>query len=102
MLSEALPPDVLLRAHDLVFAYPAGPAAGAFELNVPQLDVRAGEVLALCGPSGSGKSTLLAILAGLLRPGAGHVVLALAPARSLPRLRQAEQRASRVSQGAAE
>uniref|UniRef100_UPI000FDAEEDA ATP-binding cassette domain-containing protein n=1 Tax=Microbacterium sp. CPCC 204701 TaxID=2493084 RepID=UPI000FDAEEDA len=34
-----------------------------------------GDVLALMGPSGAGKSTLLAVLAGLLRPGAGHVRL---------------------------
>ncbi|WP_228484737.1 sulfate/molybdate ABC transporter ATP-binding protein [Microbacterium cremeum] len=33
----------------------------------------AGDVLALMGPSGAGKSTLLAVLAGLLRPGGGHV-----------------------------
>jgi peptide/nickel transport system ATP-binding protein/oligopeptide transport system ATP-binding protein len=42
---------------------------------VGELDVSAGETLALCGPSGSGKSTLLAILAGLLPPRAGRVWL---------------------------
>jgi peptide/nickel transport system ATP-binding protein len=68
-------PDALLEARDLAFAHPAGPDGRAFELEVSRLDVRAGEVLALCGPSGSGKSTLLAILAGLLRPRAGRVLL---------------------------
>jgi iron(III) transport system ATP-binding protein len=37
------------------------------------LDVPAGTTLALLGPSGCGKSTLLKLLAGLLRPSAGHI-----------------------------
>ncbi|WP_460714446.1 sulfate/molybdate ABC transporter ATP-binding protein [Nocardioides dilutus] len=40
------------------------------------LDVRDGETLALLGPNGSGKSTLLAVVAGLVRPERGRVVLA--------------------------
>jgi putative ABC transport system ATP-binding protein len=37
------------------------------------LDVMAGESVALLGPSGSGKSSLMAVLAGLERPGGGSV-----------------------------
>ena len=37
------------------------------------IDVAAGEVLAIMGPSGSGKSTLLHCLAGILRPDSGQV-----------------------------
>jgi ABC-type sulfate/molybdate transport systems ATPase subunit len=44
-----------------------------------RLDVRfsvaAGETLAVLGPNGAGKSTLLDVLAGLLRPDSGHVLL---------------------------
>lgn len=45
------------------------------------LQVAAGEVLAVCGPNGSGKSTLLRMLAGLLRPTSGSTWLE-APAGS--------------------
>lgn len=46
---------------------------GALVLEVPSLDLRTGEVLALMGPNGAGKSTLLLTLAGLLPPSAGEV-----------------------------
>jgi putative ABC transport system ATP-binding protein len=37
------------------------------------LDIGAGEMVALLGPSGMGKSTLLRLLAGLMRPSAGQI-----------------------------
>src|SRR5689334_5114223 len=39
------------------------------------LRVEPGEIVALIGPNGAGKSTLLKLIAGLLRPRAGHVTL---------------------------
>ena len=39
------------------------------------LSLADGEVLAVLGPTGAGKSTLLGLVAGLLRPDEGSVVL---------------------------
>jgi ABC-2 type transport system ATP-binding protein len=42
-------------------------------LECTDIDVNAGEALALIGPNGAGKSTLLALLAGALEPSAGTI-----------------------------
>jgi NitT/TauT family transport system ATP-binding protein len=43
------------------------------------LEIRAGEIVAVIGPSGCGKSTLLSILGGILAPSAGRVLQRGAP-----------------------
>lgn len=53
----------------------AAERGGRFIFDNISFVVAAGELLALTGPNGSGKSTLLRLLAGLLRPAAGKVVL---------------------------
>lgn len=63
-------------------------AADAIELAFPDFDLAAGEHAALLGPSGSGKSTLLHLLAGLLTPTAGTIVV---PGRDLTRATEAER-----------
>jgi putative ABC transport system ATP-binding protein len=44
-------------------------------LSGVDLSISASEMVALVGPSGSGKSTLIALLAGLMRPSAGRIVV---------------------------
>lgn len=44
-----------------------------FVLEIPCLDIQAGQKLAFIGPSGCGKSTTLDILAGILRPDSARV-----------------------------
>ena len=59
------------------------------------LDIRAGETLAIVGSSGSGKSTLLHLLGGLDAPSAGQVLL---QGQDLARLSPAQQGESRNRQ----
>ncbi|TML82932.1 MAG: ATP-binding cassette domain-containing protein, partial [Actinobacteria bacterium] len=60
--------EALLRARGVARRFGAQVA-----LEPTDIDVRAGESLALIGPNGAGKSTLLAILAGALDPSEGGV-----------------------------
>jgi putative ABC transport system ATP-binding protein len=59
------------------------------------LDVCAGELVAIVGPSGSGKSTILNVISGIDRPTAGEVVVA---GRDLHRLDEEELAAWRGEQ----
>lgn len=55
------------------------------------LQVRPGEMLGLIGPNGSGKSSLLRLLAGVVAPHAGQVLLAGQPLQRLARRQVARQ-----------
>ena len=59
----------MIRCEQLAFAYPDGTAA----LVGIDLEIGAGERVAITGRNGSGKSTLVRHWNGLLRPTAGHV-----------------------------
>lgn len=64
--------DILLRTRNLGKTYRTaqGEVAAVREVN---MEVRAGDFVALHGPSGCGKSTLLLMCGGLLSPGEGAV-----------------------------
>jgi len=59
------------EAEHLAYAYPAGPVA----VRDVSLSIARASMTAIIGANGSGKSTLIRMLAGLLRPGSGRVVL---------------------------
>ncbi|HOX12623.1 MAG TPA: energy-coupling factor ABC transporter ATP-binding protein [Spirochaetia bacterium] len=74
--------EAILSVRDLGFSY------GTREiLSIPELDVRAGETLALVGPNGSGKTTLLKLLNDLIRPSSGSILFEGRPAAGDPGLR---------------
>jgi putative ABC transport system ATP-binding protein len=65
----------MLELRTLVKHYPVAAGAPIRAVDGVSLSVSSGEFVALYGPSGSGKSTLLMLIAALLRPDAGSVLL---------------------------
>jgi putative ABC transport system ATP-binding protein len=65
-------------------------------LNAVDLEIEAGEIVAILGPSGSGKTTLLGLLAGLDRPTEGEVELAGSGLSSLNEDERAALRADAI------
>lgn len=51
---------------------------GPFALNI-DLQLQFGDFLAIYGPSGAGKTTFLRILAGLVKPDQGHIIVGKKP-----------------------
>jgi iron complex transport system ATP-binding protein len=60
-----------LKAEHLAYAY----AGGKLAVRDVSISVRPGSLTAVIGANGSGKTTLIRILAGLLRPQAGRILL---------------------------
>jgi putative ABC transport system ATP-binding protein len=65
----------VLELRELVKHFPVVSGSAVRAVDGVSLSVSAGEFVALYGPSGSGKTTLLMLIAALLRPDAGSIVL---------------------------
>lgn len=76
--SEAarLGPEVRLAVEQVSYAYSVNPAqAPLFTLEATSFQARSGEIVAILGPNASGKSTLLQLIAGILQPLSGRILL---------------------------
>lgn len=81
----------VLECHGLVKSYAEGPQAVEVLKGV-ELQIQAGERVAIIGASGSGKTTLLHMLAGLDTPSAGSVWLAGAELSALSETKRGQLR----------
>jgi len=64
--------EFVVKINELNFRYDFGD----FQISIDEFKVRANEKLAIVGPSGIGKTTLLNLLAGILTPGKGSIIVA--------------------------
>ena len=79
-------PMATIEAHGLRKAFGTTVALDSIDLRIEE-----GRILGLVGPNGSGKSTLIRMMAGLLRPKAGRILLDGVPFDDCPpRLRARE------------
>jgi putative ABC transport system ATP-binding protein len=87
--------DIVIKTENLSkqVTSPEGPLTIVCDVN---LEVSAGETIAIVGASGAGKSTLLALLAGLDAPSSGRVWLAGSDLTTLDEDGRAALRAARV------
>ncbi len=66
--------SIVLQADHVTKTYGSGPDA-VRAVDGVSFQVHRGEFIALVGPSGSGKTSMLAMLAGLLRPTDGRIII---------------------------
>jgi iron complex transport system ATP-binding protein len=75
----------MLKARDVWFAYGRRGTPAPRVLDEVSLDVDRGRIVGLLGPNGSGKTTLLRVLAGILPPLGGRVLVDDQPIERLTR-----------------
>jgi iron complex transport system ATP-binding protein len=68
--------DPRLSVEQVSYAYLPNPSqAPVFTLEATSFQVKAGEIVAVLGPNASGKSTVLKLVAGVLQPLSGRILL---------------------------
>jgi len=82
----------MIEVQDISFSY----SVGGFRLDIAKLSVAAGEKVAVIGPSGLGKTTLLNLLAGVLVPSSGRIVMDGTDVSALGREDRQDYRALRM------
>lgn len=75
-----------VRVDNIGFEYPRLPVLNNISFEIPR-----GEFLSILGPNGSGKSTLLRLIARILLPGLGRILLDEKPLNSYTRKELARQ-----------
>jgi putative ABC transport system ATP-binding protein len=87
--------ETLIQCRRLTKSYRKGETT-ITPLEALDLDVPAGDFLALMGPSGSGKTTLLNLIAGIDRPSGGQLVIDGVDISTLSRSKLADWRSRHV------
>ncbi|HAA02761.1 MAG TPA: ABC transporter ATP-binding protein, partial [Syntrophobacteraceae bacterium] len=85
----------MVAVRDVYKSYRRGPQMVPVLLGI-QLEIVAGDFVALMGPSGSGKTTLLNLIAGIDRPDEGHLLVAGTDITQLDETELARWRAATV------
>ena len=75
--ASAMNSETLIKIENIILQ-----RGGVTVLDIPELQVPQGRILALIGPNGAGKSTLLLMLAGLLKPQQGKIYFQGMPVES--------------------
>jgi putative ABC transport system ATP-binding protein len=89
------PVQPFVRLQGVSKSYGTGPNQ-LHVLDGVDLDLRSGETTSLIGRSGSGKSTLISLIAGLMRPDAGHIHIGGQQTDKLDEAGRASLRAERI------
>jgi iron complex transport system ATP-binding protein len=90
--------QVRLSVEQVSYAYSPNPSqAPLFTLEATSFQAKPGEIVAILGPNASGKSTLLKLIAGVLAPLSGRVLLDGFATHTLP-VRARAQRIAMVQQ----